>query len=403
MPQMAPIPPLAYQNYPVNIQLRISAEGNRYSMDIIAEGQFLRVPIDMSSHDLASLTKDLQEQLRKMARDTSKRGSANFSNLLAAFTNKFGFRASSNREESLPDAKVEKQLRLMAKTGNYAFKRIFGDASEAIKQLVQRSNRVNFQITSEDFFFPWECLYSHDLNEPLAPENFWGMKHIIHRLIAQTRRSGAFVQPWINFDVKPIVRLFTYLGLHGVKMKEIPYFEQLAAENKIKLFKLRPLFSIKEEEELEEFKLFLSKETQIAHFACHAYHEKDSPHRSSFKLSNNFEIYLRDLEVYGLDITGSPLLILNACETGSINPLYTSHFAGLFLKYGARGVVATECAVPDSFAADFTEQLYTHLLAGRPLGESLLQVRQHFWQQDGNPSGLLYAMYAPPSIRLVYE
>jgi len=92
---------------------------------------------------------------------------------------------------------------------------------------------------------------------------------------------------------------------------------------------------------------------------------------------------------------------MNACETGNLNPLYTSYFSADFLKRGARGVVATECAVPDVFAADFAQQLYTHLLAGEQLGESLLATRRYFLEKYHNPSGLLYSMYAPPSIRLV--
>ena len=38
------------------------------------------------------------------------------------------------------------------------------------------------------------------------------------------------------------------------------------------------------------------------------------------------------------------------------------------------------------------KQLYTRLLASQSLGESLLETRQLFWQQERNPSGLLYAM-----------
>jgi len=75
------------------------------------------------------------------------------------------------------------------------------------------------------------------------------------------------------------------------------------------------------------------------------------------------------------------------------SPLYSS-------IAGCGAVVATECAVPDAFAAEFAEQLYTHLLAGEQLGESLLATRRYFLEKYHNPSGLLYSMYAPPSIRL---
>jgi CHAT domain-containing protein len=109
------------------------------------------------------------------------------------------------------------------------------------------------------------------------------------------------------------------------------------------------------------------------------------------------------MEVHRVAIDGHPLVILNACRTGNNNPLYTSFFAGAFLKFGARGVVATECEVPDDFAAEFAEQLYQHLLAGRSLGESLLSARQFFLTERNNPSGLLYSLYASPSLRLARQ
>ena len=77
-------------------------------------------------------------------------------------------------------------------------------------------------------------------------------------------------------------------------------------------------------------------------------------------------------------------------------------FVKSFLEYGARGVIATECAVPDTFAADFSRKFYEHFLEKKqPLGESLLATRQHFLRKEKNPSGLLYSMYAPPDIQLV--
>jgi hypothetical protein len=195
--------------------------------------------------------------------------------------------------------------------------------------------------------------------------------------------------------------LLTYTELPGVSTGEIPFFDRLHSDNKLHLFKLRSLDPCKKQDEFKEFKTFWSNELDLAHFACHAVYEDGSPHRSHLILSQEFPITLMDMEVYGIVTNNHPLIIMNACETGNLNPLYTSHFAAAFLKYGARGVVATECAVPDDFAARFAEQLYTRLLAGEPLGESLLATRRYFWEEHNDPSGLLYSMYAAPNIRLV--
>jgi hypothetical protein len=391
--EVAEIPPIAYQDYPIDIHLRIYREGDRYKADIHAVGRMLRVSIPLSPHDLAILNAQLQREMQGIARE--------------------------NLEQEPTAAELEAQLRPLAEVGNYAFKRIFGNHDAliaiqellpskkpsiltAIQKLLPPSRRVSIQVASEDFFLPWELIYpaSLDDDEPLSYEHFWGMNYIISRVIVQEARPGAFVSPVIPVGPRPKLGLLTYLELPSVREKEIPFFEKLDGDGKIALFKLRALNPKKKREEFKEFRSFWEKALNLAHFACHAFYEDESPNLSRILLSDEFPITLQDMEVYGITISGHPLIIMNACETGNLNPLYTSYFAAAFLKYGARGVVATECAVPDAFAADFAQQLYAHLLAGEPLGESLLATRRYFLEKYHNPSGLLYSMYAPPSIRL---
>jgi CHAT domain-containing protein len=124
---------------------------------------------------------------------------------------------------------------------------------------------------------------------------------------------------------------------------------------------------------------------------------------SHLLLSDEFHISIMDLVNYEVTMSDHPLLFMNACETGNLNPLFTSYFAAAFLDHGVRGVVATECTVPDAFAADFAERLYTHLLAGERLGTSLLATRRYFLEKYSNPTGLLYSMYAPQSLRLAVK
>ncbi len=374
---VAKLPPIAFQDYPVDIHVRIYGGRSRYEADIFAVGQAQRVPIQMSPQDMVILNKQLQKAVSEIA--------------------------SVNVEAWVPTrAELEEQIRPLAEVGRYAFKQVFGhhDALATIRELLALSTRISIQVTSEDFFLPWDLLYPVSLEEPLSYEHFWGMNYIISRVIVQPARPGAFVSPLIPVAVRPRLGLLTYGGLPYVVEKEIPFFEKLDGDGKIALFKLRALDPHKKREEFREFKSFWKEALNLAHFACHAFYEDKAPNLSRILLSNEFPISLQDLEAYGISIDGHPLIIMNACETGNLNPMYTSYFAGAFLKYGARGVVATECAVPDTFAADFAEHLYSYLLAGKPLGESLLATRRYFLGEFNNPSGLLYSMYAPPSIRL---
>ena len=370
---LAEVPPIVFQDYPVDIHLRVYREGARYGADIFAVGRFQRMSIEMSPQDLVVLNRQLQQAMQDL-------------------------------RDQLTATELDAQLRPLAEAGNYAFKQVFRDhqALVAIQELLALGPRVSLQVASEDFFLPWELFYPVDLDDPLSYEHFWGMNHIISRVIVQEARPGAFVSPAIPVVNRPKLGLLTYCGLPSVVEKEVPFFEKLDGDGEIDLFKLRALDPEKKREEFKEFRSFWERALNLAHFACHAFYEDELPNLSHILLSDEFPITLMDLEVYGISINGHPLIILNACETGNLNPLYTSYFAAAFLKYGARGVVATECAVPDSFAADFAEQLYAHLLAGEPLGESLLATRRYFLEEYHNPSGLLYSMYAPPSIRLVH-
>ena len=374
------IPPIVFQDYPVDIHIRIYKAGAWYQADIFAVGQVQRVPIEMSAHDVISINRQLQEAMQAVTTEMSN-------------------------NQKLASSKLDKEVRALAELGNFAFKRVFShpDALSIIQQLLNLGRRVSIQVASEDFFLPWELMYPQNVDEPLSCEHFWGMNLIISRVIVQEHRPGAFVSPVIVVTPRPCLGLLTYDRLTGVTQKEIPFFRQLAAEGKIELLHLRDLDPnpAKKAQEIREFRNFWQNPLNLAHFACHAIYDDKAPEKSYVLLTDRFAVSLMDIDVYEVAITGHPLIVMNACETGNLNPLYTSHFAAMLLKHGARGVVATECAVPDDFAADFVQQLYAHLLAGETLGDSLLAARRYFLEERDNPSGLLYSMYAPPSIRLV--
>lgn len=377
MQAVSAVPPLVYQDYTVDIYIRIYRRETRYDLEIQAIGKTLRFPLDISPQDLVEINRLLQKAMAQIV--------------------------SENTEKSKPSIeKLEVELRQLADVGHYAYKRIFGgsDAITAICELCVLSKEPIIQVASEDFFIPWELIYPVSPQNALSFEHFWGMNYVISRVIVQDSRHGAFVSPIISYKTKPIVGLLTYSQLPSVAEKESPFFEGLASQGKITLLKLRSLDPNKKQQEFDELRAFLSHSFNIAHFACHASYKDETPTLSHILLSNEFPITLMDLEVYDISISGHPLIVVNACETGNLNPLYTSYFAAAFIKHGVLGVVATECLVPDAFAADFAQKLYSHLLVEKTLGASLLATRKHFLEIYQNPSGLLYSMYAAPNIRL---
>lgn len=375
--EQIPISPPQFYDYPLEIQLRIHRAGLRYEADILAVGQFISVPIEITAQDLVVLNNRFKDVVQQVATGVAT-------------------------SEELAVAGLDVYLRSLAEVGNYAFKLVFDhyNTLATFQELLALGKRVYIQVASEDFFLPWELLYPASLDEPMSFARFWGMNHIISRVIVKEARPGTFVSPIIQVDFRPKLGLLTDNCLPGVREKEIPFFEQLNAGGKIALLKLRALAPEKKKEGLREFKDFCDNAFDLVHIACHAFYRDESPSLSYIALADDFPISLQDMEVYGIFMDSHPLVILNASDTGTRNSLYTSSFAMAFLRHGARGVVAVESVLPDDFAAGFAERLYTRLLAEEPLGESLLSTRRYFLEQHGNPLGLLYSMYASPSIRL---
>ena len=230
------------------------------------------------------------------------------------------------------------------------------------------------------------------------------MKYIISRVIIQHNARGNVESPTICVDSKPKLGLFALQSksLPNIAKKEIPFFVRLDKRGKISLQRLPDLdpTPTQKESELSRFKEFFNTPLDVAHFACYAQYNAAKSLESFIQLSNGIRISLRDLkEEPPVVIKDFPLVVLNACKTGQMNPMDVRYFAGDFLKYGALGVIATETAVPDDLAAEFTRHLYDHLLKEKFLGESVMLARRELLAK-GNPVGLLYALYAPPIIKL---
>jgi hypothetical protein len=372
-----------FVEHPIDVSVRIYKSGERWLMAIKALGQNRdRMFIDMNQEHLLNLNVMLRQAAAKVLHHA-------------------GLGDTFDDKEQL-----EIDLRDLAKAGNFVFNEIFKDkARKTIQNLFSDAKKLNKNITieieSENFFIPWELLYSDNVKKP-SYERFWGMKYIISRVIIQDDRPGDIEPTTIYVDSKPKLGLFALENnsLPSIANKEIPFFKALKKSGRISLRQLPGLDPNNKDSELCRFKDFLNRPLDVAHFACHAQYVENPSWDSFIQLSKGIQISLLDLAAEPtIAIRDFPLVVLNACKMGNMNPMDVHYFAGDFIRYGALGVIATEAEVPDDLAADFTEHLYDHLLDEKFLGESVLLARQELLKQ-GNPVGLLYALYAPPIIRL---
>lgn len=364
--QTADLPPLDIS--PVHTQITIHPSNGQYIAYVVTDMSAFPIPIRLTPHDVKSLNMLLQKSIQQVAST---------------------FGQKSNYELALSE---------LARMGNYAFQRIFSDPSSQAKLRDILNAGTIVQIVSQEFFIPWDLLYDGPLDANANISYYWGMKYIISRTIMQDSRQGAYVSP-IMQSKRPRVGLITSDRLPFVIKQELPMFKELHRRRRIHLTSLRELSMPQRSDELAAFGQFLAQEMQIIHFACHAY-EQDPIETSYLSITKDFSISMIDFVVNQYDLKYHPFVILNACLTGSINPLYTSFWAEKLWERGARGVLATDFYVPDAFAASFSAELYQHLLATMPVGEALLTTRHQFWKQHRNPLALAYALYSSPSIKI---
>lgn len=364
------LPPLEYQKYQIDLQISIWRQNERYVAYIQSPGSnCYKIPIDLTIHSLSNLNRDLQQAIGEMSSCTDKG---------EAFTR-------------------------LSELGNFAYKTIFKDEN-ARKTIKLAINSIPphgvIEITSEDFTVPWDLINDHEI-PGISSDGFWGMRYTIARMKVLSNRPGDFTSPIVHLT-RPRLGLLVNRKLKCVNNQEIPFFTKLNDLGIVNLLTLRSLDPNNKRAELKEFIKFWKEDLDLAHLACHAHSDPD-PVNSRIVLSDNFNISLQDMTVYNLDISNFPLVVLNGCHTGDRDPLYVSSIADTFIQNGARGVIATEYAVPDELAAKFSEYLYSDLLDGKDLGESLMNSRRKLLWDYHSLVGLLYALYAKPNFLIMKE
>jgi hypothetical protein len=109
---------------------------------------------------------------------------------------------------------------------------------------------------------------------------------------------------------------------------------------------------------------------RLLHITTHGLTASSAPLCSTLELADGPFLLL---EAHRLDLRGTDLVTLSACETG-VAPDYgdmTMALAGAFLCAGSRGVLASLWSVSDAATVPLMEQFYAALAAGAPAATAL--------------------------------
>lgn len=311
----------------------------------------------------------------------------------------------------LPLPNNSKHLQKLRNVGTEAYALFPQEVFAYLSELEQRNLDRGLSL---DFTFPagmallWEMIYTGDLFGPVDISKFWGFHYPIGHLY-----WGSDVEDRIRLHKGAFALAHSGLAASIAELNQIEqYLDRLNTHMPVEVVLHRLEDVIPHDDLCDRSVLLRFGDTDFAygmvHFACHCVNPGQAGasrayldlkiHQQKIQLSVG---RFHALAHRNKGFQNRPLVFLNACESATpLHFLQSLKLPTALLEFGAGGVVATACTLPDNFASAFASKFY-QCLFDKPLhnsyayiGEALLETRKHFMTEYNNPLGLAYGMYS---------
>lgn len=314
----------------------------------------------------------------------------------------------------LDPATGQATLRKLAAAGQALFMDIFfpKQASDALLQISQAlikdtatPDRV-IQIIQSDCPIPWALLYpTTSLDTSQARwDGFLGASHVIEQLLLQE------IYPVRSTEIQGHDRVTISVNVNQAiddQFKGEFVAPQLAYWGKVDPEHVEVTYRTSGSQLLEALGNAQTPD-QVMYFYCHAVSagvnapNDDEPTHLLF--GGQDQLTMQQLQYQagvGVKLAQTPLVFVNACQSAQMSSVYDDSFVPYFLGKGARGVIGTECSAPAYFAADWANNFFTRFLDGKSIGTVVKELRRKYWNEHGNPLGLIYSVYCDCDTRIV--
>lgn len=308
----------------------------------------------------------------------------------------------------------QEALRRLAEAGWLLYRELFykqndpttKQMGDRLRELANGPEQLKIQIVSQQLLMPWGMLYlAEEFDEDnVDPNRFLGFRHIIEHIPLQRQMVAMDPRiksrPRLNVSLNLNTDIDPQMGLSVVGDQQA-YWERISSAGRV---------SVTVRQTGDEFVKALrdpENSDQLIYCYCHAVAQKpdegDWPDPPFLVLREEQAVSLGELELRAPDtrlLNSTPLVFLNACESAQLSPLLYDGFMPYFTGKGARGMIGTECEVPARFAAEWARRFFDKFLAGEPVGQIFLDLRQQFFRDHHNILGLLYALYCDGDTRI---
>ena len=271
---------------------------------------------------------------------------------------------------------------------------------ELYKRLIPLGLRKFIQNTKFNFLtiIPTGIMHSLPLELIYDGDNYWGLKYNITRAFnIQTLRAAMTIKK------KGRKKIGLLVGNPTIGIKETPYQLLDARFNEKREAKDLGLSHASEETNLVKdilgqsgfeidtlmeydanigafLKLINEKPYTLIHFSGHAFFDTSYPERSHLCLregSKSVELYGNKIPLE-ISLSGKPLVVLSACETGGVDIKIGDEIFGLargFFEAEASGILITGWRVFSDSPIDFFSTFYEQFMKSVPISEALKLAR----------------------------
>lgn len=355
----------------------------------------LRGHSDMNAEGLADLVSGLRSRVKELIENKFDEATQKI-----AYTEAIDISPSIHAEA----------LAELAEESYATFRSIFFEsgADEGMKSIglllasLPESPARDIQIVTSRFVIPWQLLYAAPALEPVEARRFLGFSHRIEHLAL---RSGWSVQEAkintadLRISVNVNRGIDEELGVTTIK-DQMKFFDGLAASGKVKIEVRDTVDSVKKA--LADPQLA----DQVIYLYCHAVSNGagEGVGKSALLFEGKKKLTLSSLRaaaaINAPPYRGAPLVVINACQSAELSPIFYDGFVPHLTSRGARGVIGTECDTPAMFGARWGEAFFREFLEGEELGEVMLTLRRKFLNEKNNFLGLLYAVHCNGNTRV---
>lgn len=309
----------------------------------------------------------------------------------------------------------DKTLPQLARAGFLLFQSIFlhTGSGQPAREFAQRFRELarqeplHIQIISKEMTLPWGMMYLAERFDPnnIQTELFLGLKHSIEHAPMQPAvgfPSSITAQPQLTVSLNLNVEIDRQMGFPLVGNQQ-KYWDAIQSRENIRL--------ITRTSGTQVLGALADANTpdQIMYFYCHATSGRlteGGPRAARLQFGSNQLVTLEDMLLSAppdIKLAGSPLVFMNVSESAELSPLFYNGFLPYFLDKGARGMIGTQAPVPALFASEYAQKFFDQFLAGKPLGQVMLDLTRDYFFKSNNILGLLYGLYADADTRIVWS